>query len=58
MNGQRIRLREKNIEDNWSLRLNQNIFLCSKCKKYNTINLYENHYFNSSHFKAIFGLMK
>lgn len=36
MNGQRIRLREKN-NDNWSLRLASNIFVCSKCKKYNTL---------------------
>lgn len=35
--GQRIRLKEKNAEDNWTLKTNQFILKCSKCRKYNTI---------------------
>ena len=35
--GQRIRLKEKNSEDNWTLKTNQFILQCTKCRKYNTI---------------------
>ena len=35
--GQRIRLKEKNAEDNWTLKSNEYILKCSKCRKYNTI---------------------
>jgi predicted ATP-dependent serine protease len=35
--GQRIRLKEKNAEDNWTLKTNQFILKCTKCRKYNTI---------------------
>jgi hypothetical protein len=35
--GQRIRLKEKNAEDNWTLKSNEYILKCTKCRKYNTI---------------------
>ena len=35
--GQRIRLKEKNSEENWTLKTNQFILKCTKCRKYNTI---------------------
>jgi hypothetical protein len=35
--GQRIRLKEKNPEENWTLKTNKSILHCSKCRKYNTI---------------------
>jgi hypothetical protein len=35
--GHRIRLKEKNSEENWTLKTNKSILHCSKCRKYNTI---------------------
>jgi len=35
--GQRIRLKEKNPEENWTLKTNQFILQCTKCRKYNTV---------------------
>jgi DNA-directed RNA polymerase subunit RPC12/RpoP len=35
--GYRERIKNKNICDNWTLRNNPMIFLCSKCNKYNSI---------------------
>lgn len=33
----RIRLKHKNPVDNWTLRENKHMVVCTKCKRYNTI---------------------
>jgi DNA-directed RNA polymerase subunit RPC12/RpoP len=44
--GQRIRLKDKNATENWTLKANKFILSCSRCKKYNNILDHQLNYIN------------